>query len=125
MCRPHARAEPEDGEPEAPAPMQTVVVPSEAQIEIGRVMDIAGSSSRIILFADALVKIEGVADPSLAMGGKVGSQVKVRVAATWLIATIISKTIGFRVFRDDELNGLDTTFHAESAYDITGNSNRY
>jgi Amt family ammonium transporter len=46
-------------------------------------------------------------------------------AATWLIATIISKTIGFRVFRDDELNGLDTTFHAESAYDITGNSNRY
>jgi Amt family ammonium transporter len=45
--------------------------------------------------------------------------------ATWIIATVISKTIGFRVFRDDELNGLDTTFHAESAYDITGNSNRY
>lgn len=45
--------------------------------------------------------------------------------ATWLIATVISKTIGFRVYRDDELNGLDTTFHAESAYDITGNSNRY
>ena len=46
-------------------------------------------------------------------------------SATWLIATIIEKTIGFRAFRDDELNGLDTTFHAESAYDITGNSNRY
>jgi ammonium transporter, Amt family len=46
-------------------------------------------------------------------------------AATWLIATIIQKTVGFRVYRDDELNGLDTTFHAESAYDITGNSNRY
>jgi Amt family ammonium transporter len=45
--------------------------------------------------------------------------------ATWLIATLISKTIGFRVFRGDELTGLDTTFHAESAYDITGNSNRY
>jgi Amt family ammonium transporter len=45
--------------------------------------------------------------------------------ATWLIATVISKTIGFRAFRDDELNGLDTTYHAESAYDITGNSNRY
>ena len=45
--------------------------------------------------------------------------------ATWLIATAIQKTIGFRVYRDDELNGLDTTFHAESAYDITGNSNRY
>jgi len=46
-------------------------------------------------------------------------------AATWLIATLIQKTIGFRVYRDDELTGLDTTFHAESAYDITGNSNRY
>ena len=46
-------------------------------------------------------------------------------AATWLIATLIQKTVGFRVYRDDELNGLDTTFHAESAYDITGNSNRY
>ena len=45
--------------------------------------------------------------------------------ATWLIAQAISKTIGFRVYRDDELNGLDTRFHAESAYDITGNSNRY
>ena len=46
-------------------------------------------------------------------------------AATWLIATIIQKTIGFRAFRDDELTGLDTIYHAESAYDITGNSNRY
>jgi len=46
-------------------------------------------------------------------------------AATWIVATVIQKTIGFRVYRDDELNGLDTTFHAESAYDITGNSNRY
>ena len=46
-------------------------------------------------------------------------------AATWIIATIIQKTIGFRAFRDDELNGLDTTYHAETAYDITGNSNRY
>lgn len=45
--------------------------------------------------------------------------------ATWIIATVIQKTIGFRSFRDDELNGLDTTYHAESAYDITGNSNRY
>ena len=46
-------------------------------------------------------------------------------AVTWIIATIIQKTVGFRVYRDDELTGLDTTFHAESAYDITGNSNRY
>lgn len=46
-------------------------------------------------------------------------------SATWLIAKAISATIGFRVFKDDELTGLDTVYHAESAYDITGNSNRY
>ena len=38
--------------------------------------------------------------------------------ATWLIATAIQKTIGFRVNRNLELEGLDTTQHAESAYDI-------
>jgi len=45
--------------------------------------------------------------------------------ATWLIATIIQRTIGFRATREEELEGLDTKYHAESAYDITGNSNRY
>ena len=45
--------------------------------------------------------------------------------ATWLIAKAISATVGFRAFKDDELTGLDTVYHAESAYDITGNSNRY
>ncbi len=44
---------------------------------------------------------------------------------TWIIATVITRTIGFRVPREEELTGLDTTYHAESAYDITGNSNRY
>jgi ammonium transporter, Amt family len=38
--------------------------------------------------------------------------------ATYLIAQAIEKTIGFRVNRNLELEGLDTTIHAESAYDI-------
>jgi len=38
--------------------------------------------------------------------------------ATFIIAKVIEKTIGFRVRRDVELEGLDTTTHAESAYDI-------
>lgn len=37
---------------------------------------------------------------------------------TWLIATVISKTIGFRVSREKEMAGLDTVEHAESAYDL-------
>jgi Amt family ammonium transporter len=45
-------------------------------------------------------------------------------AATYLIATIIQKTMGFRVHRDVELEGLDTTIHAESAYDISSFTTR-
>ena len=37
---------------------------------------------------------------------------------TWIIATVISRTIGFRVSRDQEMAGLDTVEHAESAYDL-------
>jgi Amt family ammonium transporter len=44
--------------------------------------------------------------------------------ATWLIAALIQKTIGFRVDRNTELEGLDTTIHAESAYDINNYTTR-
>ncbi len=38
--------------------------------------------------------------------------------ATYIIATIIQKTIGFRVHRDVEIEGVDTAIHAESAYEL-------
>ena len=38
--------------------------------------------------------------------------------ATWIIATIIQRTIGFRVHRDIEIEGVDTAIHAESAYEF-------
>ena len=41
-------------------------------------------------------------------------------AATWIIATVIARTVGFRASRDDEMAGLDITQHAESAYDLSG-----
>jgi Amt family ammonium transporter len=37
---------------------------------------------------------------------------------TWLVATGVQRTIGLRVSDADELEGLDTTIHAESAYDF-------
>jgi Amt family ammonium transporter len=43
---------------------------------------------------------------------------------TFFIAKILDKTIGFRVSRNIELEGLDTNIHAESAYDITAFTNR-
>jgi len=40
--------------------------------------------------------------------------------ATLIIGFIINKTIGFRVTRDAELEGIDLNEHAESAYENAG-----
>jgi uncharacterized protein len=56
--------------------------------EIGHVIEIAGSSSKIILSANVLAKLYDNHDPSLAMSGQVGSQVKIRVGSCWLIANV-------------------------------------
>lgn len=59
-----------------------------AAMEIGRVLDIAGSSSRVLLDRPQLIKLGNHADPSLAMSGQVGSTIKVKVGSTWLVASI-------------------------------------
>ena len=38
---------------------------------------------------------------------------------TYVIGIILEKTIGFRVSKEDELEGVDTTIHAETGYDLT------
>jgi Amt family ammonium transporter len=38
--------------------------------------------------------------------------------ATYLIGTLLQKTIGFRIDEEDEIGGIDLTSHAESAYDL-------
>jgi Amt family ammonium transporter len=40
-------------------------------------------------------------------------------ALAWVIAYAIEKTIGFRVSREAEIEGVDTAEHAESAYDFS------
>jgi Amt family ammonium transporter len=39
-------------------------------------------------------------------------------AVTWLVATLVSRTIGLRVAPQEEVEGLDTSRHAEAAYDF-------
>ena len=39
-------------------------------------------------------------------------------AGTWVVATLVQRTIGLRVSDQVELEGLDTAIHAESAYDF-------
>ena len=61
-----------------------------AAVEIGRVMDIAGSSSQITLDSQTLAQLQSHPDPSIAAAGQVGSQVKLKVDERWLIANVRS-----------------------------------
>jgi Amt family ammonium transporter len=38
---------------------------------------------------------------------------------TYILGTIVKKTIGFRVSEDDERAGIDLAEHAETAYDFS------
>ena len=57
---------------------------------IGVVFEIAGSSSQILLDSVALDRVAQSADPVVAAAGQVGSQVKMRVGSSWLIANVRS-----------------------------------
>lgn len=61
---------------------------STERLRIGEVMDIAGSSSQILLDAAALMSLASSSDSAVSMAGQVGSQVKVRIGDNWLIAGI-------------------------------------
>ncbi len=58
------------------------------QGEIGRVIEISGSASQVRFDAAQLERQLSSPDPSLAAGGQIGSQVKIRLGATWLIANV-------------------------------------
>ncbi|NNC71771.1 MAG: ATP-binding protein [Sphingomonadaceae bacterium] len=62
--------------------------PHDEGIVLGRVTDIAGSGSQIAIDAGILGAIEAGDDPTLAMAGQVGSQVKIRVGDSWLVANV-------------------------------------
>src|SRR3954451_21769912 len=55
---------------------------------IGQVVEIAGSGSQIRMDAAALNGIQTHKDPSIAMSGQVGSQIKTIVGNSWLIANV-------------------------------------
>ena len=69
----------------AAVPVKTKAAPVPA---IGQVVEIAGSGSQIRMDAAALTSLQSSTDPSIAMSGQVGSQVKMVVGAAWLIANV-------------------------------------
>ena len=70
------------------APIAPVQAHHRDDLLIGEVIDIAGSASRILLDASALQGLSTSNDPSVAMAGQVGAQVKVRVGNVWLLASV-------------------------------------
>jgi hypothetical protein len=54
------------------------------------VLEIAGSSSQVMFDPAELEALAGSSDAAVANAGQVGSQVKVRVGSTWLIANVRS-----------------------------------
>ncbi len=59
-----------------------------AKLPIGVVLEIAGSSSQIALDLHRLNECIEDADPSIALAGQVGSQIKIRVGSGWLLASV-------------------------------------
>ena len=61
---------------------------SATSVPIGFVADIAGSSSSIVLDEATLPELMASHDPSVSTAGQVGSQIKVKVGSSWLVANI-------------------------------------
>ena len=70
------------------APASPKAVASGQLPPVGQVFEIAGSGSQIRMDATALAGLMRHSDPSVAMSGQVGSQVKMIVDSNWLIANV-------------------------------------
>ena len=73
----------------APASEDDVVMPSDNALQpIGVVLEIAGSGSMIAIDTQRLTECADDKDPAIAMAGQVGSQIKIRVGNSWLLASV-------------------------------------
>ncbi|MFC4294514.1 ATP-binding protein [Novosphingobium tardum] len=80
-----AAADPVDVAGAAPGARSSV---DNAREPIGMVLEIAGSSSSIALDLGRLEECAADTDPSIALAGQVGSQIKIRVGNSWLLASV-------------------------------------
>ncbi|GAA3898726.1 DUF87 domain-containing protein [Sphingomonas limnosediminicola] len=69
-------------------PVAPTAAAQAALAPIGQVVEIAGSGSQIRMEPQMLAALQSHADPSIAMSGQVGSQVKMVVGNNWLIANV-------------------------------------
>ena len=85
------------GEQSAPPPPARPVIASKAAAEVlGYVSGISGGSAKVMVDIGAMDGIAGDADPSVAMAGQVGSQIKMRVGDRWIVATVRTLSLDSR-----------------------------
>ncbi len=91
--------------PGADAFANAVPVPADAAFQavgpIGFVMAIAGSSSRAVIDIAALQALVTHPDPVVASTGQVGTQIKMRVGSTWLVANV--RSLALDSLHDDRI----------------------
>lgn len=78
----------QQGATAVPDAHMTVNAPPASQNLIGEVMEVTGSGAKVLLDAKLLSQYALSSDPALAMAGQVGAQIKIRVGAAWLLASI-------------------------------------
>lgn len=81
----------QDRAPAAPIdlpPLPRMIQRPAENLKIGEVIEIAGSSSQVLLDASRLATLMEHSDPSVSMAGQVGSQVKIRMGPRWLVANV-------------------------------------
>jgi len=86
---PDNRAEPEASEnPDASDQPSAPDSSENAALPIGVVLEVAGAGSRIAIDTQRLTECIDDPDPSIAMTGQVGSQIKIQVGNSWLLASV-------------------------------------
>src|SRR5689334_7036194 len=75
-------------------PMTAPTGNAESFDAMGKVVEIAGSGSLICMDGASLAALQSHEDPSVAMSGQVGSQVKMVVGNNWLIANVRTMKAG-------------------------------
>jgi len=81
-----------------PAGNECASTSSCALVPLGRVLEVTGSGARAAFKLDRLAECAADEDPTVAMTGQVGSQIKIRTQGGWLLASV----------RDQKSDGSDS-----------------
>jgi DNA helicase HerA-like ATPase len=90
------RVQPDAPPAEAPSAPRAAPASKAATHALGYVSGISGGSARVMIDIGAMDGVSGDADPSVAMAGQVGSQIKMRVGEHWIVATVRTLSLDSR-----------------------------